>query len=165
MAQITLEEAYHGTTRTVQVGDRRLNVSIPAGARTGTRVRLSGQGERGYAGGQNGDLYVIVEVADHPVFRREGDDLHLDLRVPLYTAVLGGPTKVPTLTGEVTLRIQPGTQSGQSVRLKGKGMPVLRQKGVYGDLYAHILVQVPTNLSETEQALFRELQALSASNR
>jgi len=165
VAQITLEEAYHGTTRTVQVGDRRLNVSIPAGARTGTRVRLSGQGERGYAGGQNGDLYVIVEVADHPVFRREGDDLHLDLRVPLYTAVLGGPTKVPTLTGEVTLRIQPGTQSGQSVRLKGKGMPVLRQKGVYGDLYAHILVQVPTNLSETEQALFRELQALSASNR
>lgn len=162
-AQITLEEAYHGTQRVVQVGDRRLTVSIPAGAREGMRIRLSGQGERGYSGGQNGDLYVIVEIAPHPAFRREGDDLHMDVRIPLYTAVLGGPVIVSTLSGEITVHIKPGTQSGQTIRLRGKGMPQLRQKEAYGDLYLHTLIQVPTNLSEQEQALFRELQTLEAS--
>ncbi|WP_119065409.1 DnaJ C-terminal domain-containing protein [Aggregatilinea lenta] len=159
-AQISLEEAYHGSQRIVQIGDRRLTVTIPAGARDGMRIRLSGQGERGYSGGQNGDLYVIVEMMPHPVFRREGDDLHMDVKIPLYTAVLGGPVRVTTLSGDVTVRIQPGTQSGQSIRLRGKGMPVLRQKDTLGDLYLHTLVQVPTNLSDEEQALFRELQSL-----
>jgi curved DNA-binding protein len=159
-AQITLEEAYHGTQRVVQVGERRLTVSIPAGARDGMRVRLSGQGERGYSGGQPGDLYVIVEMAPHPVYRRDGDDLHMDIRIPLYTAVLGGPVKVATLSGDVTVRIKPGTQSGQSIRLRGKGMPLLRQKDSFGDLFLHTLIQVPTDLSEQEQALFKELQAL-----
>jgi curved DNA-binding protein len=160
VAQITLEDAYHGTTRTIQVRSRQLNVKIPAGARDGTRVRLRGQGERGYAGGEPGDLDVIVKVLDHSLFQREGDDLHLDLKVPLYTAVLGGNVQVSTLDTPVTLRIQPGTQSGQTVRLKGKGMPHLRQKGAYGDLYAHILVQVPTDLSKEEKKLFENLRAL-----
>ncbi|MBN1202134.1 MAG: DnaJ domain-containing protein [Anaerolineae bacterium] len=160
VAQITLEDAYHSTTRTVQIGQRQLKVKIPAGAQTGTRVRLRGQGERGYAGGQPGNLYVIVKVLDHPVFDRDGDDLHLELKVPLYTAVLGGTLRVPTLEGDVSLQIRPGTQSGQTVRLRGKGMPRLQQHGVYGDLYAHILVQVPTNLSPHERELFEELSAL-----
>jgi curved DNA-binding protein len=160
VAQITLEDAFHGTTRTIQVRSRQLNVKIPAGARDGTRVRLRGQGERGYAGGEPGDLDVIVKVLDHPLFRREEDDLHLDLKVPLYTAVMGGNVQVPTLDTPVTLRIQAGTQSGQTIRLKGKGMPHLRQKGVYGDLYAHILVQVPTDLSKEEKKLFENLRAL-----
>jgi len=159
-AQISLEDAYHGTTRTVQIGQRKIDFKIPPGAQTGTRIRLKGQGERGYAGGQPGDLYVIVEVLDHAVFRREGDNLHMDLKVPLYTAVLGGSIQVPTLDGEVTLRIQPGTQSGQSVRLKGKGMPRLRQPNTHGDLYVRVLIQVPTKLSDHEKALFEELRAL-----
>jgi curved DNA-binding protein len=160
VAQITLEEAYHGTQRTVRIGERQLDVKIPAGAKEGTRVRLSGQGERGYAGGPAGDLYVVISVLDHNVFRRDGDNLHMDLDVPLYTAVLGGTVQVRTLDGTVTLRIQPGTQSGQSIRLKGKGMPKLRQKNARGDLYAHVLVQVPADLSDKEQALFEQLRTL-----
>jgi curved DNA-binding protein len=159
-ANISLEDAYRGTTRAVQVGSRRLTVKIPPGAREGTRVRLRGQGERGYAGGQAGDLDVIAHVVDHPMFRREVDDLHIDLKVPLYTAVLGGNVQVPMLGGEVTLHIQPGTQSGRSIRLRSKGMPILRQPDTYGDLYTHILVQVPTHLTDRERALFEELRAL-----
>ena len=161
-AQISLEEAYNGTARTVQLGDRQLNLKIPAGAQTGTRVRLSGQGMAGYAGGQPGALYVNVEVLEHPQFRREGDDLHTEIRVPLYTAVMGGTVRVPTLGGSVSLNVKPGTQSGQSIRLRGKGMPRLRQEDAFGDLYARVLIQVPTNLSEREQALFQELRDLSA---
>jgi curved DNA-binding protein len=159
-AQVTLEEAFAGTTRAVQLGQRSLTVKIPAGAQTGTRVRLKGQGEPGYAGGQPGDLYVIVSVADHPLFRREDDDLHMDLKIPLYTAVLGGNVQVRTLEGEVTLAIQPATQSGQTIRLRSKGMPRLRQPGVRGDLFAHILIQVPANLSAQEKALFEDLRGL-----
>jgi DnaJ-class molecular chaperone len=126
------------------------------------RIRLRGQGEPGYAGGQPGDLYVIVEVLPHPTYRREGADLHLDLKVPLFTAVLGGTVSVPTLSGNVSLRIQPGTQSGQTIRLRGKGLPQVRQKNAYGDLFAHVLVQVPTELNDRERALFEELRALRA---
>ncbi len=160
IAEITLEDAYFGTSRTVQIGSRRLDVAIPPGARDGTRVRLRGQGEPGYAGGQSGDLDVIVNVLDHPLLRREGNDLHVDLKVPLYVAVLGGTVDVPTLDGQVSLKIQPGTQSGQAIRLRGKGMPHLRQKTVFGDLYAHVLVQVPTDLSAKEKKLFEDLRSL-----
>ncbi|MBN2305811.1 MAG: J domain-containing protein [Anaerolineae bacterium] len=160
VAQITLEDAYHGTIRTVQIGQRQLTVNIPRGAREGTRVRLRGQGERVYGGGQPGDLFVIVSLLEHPVFTRDDDDLHLDLKVPVYTAVLGGSVRVPTLDGDVTLRIQPGTQSGQSIRLRGKGMPHLRGHDTQGDLYAHVLVQVPTDLSENERRLFDQLRQM-----
>lgn len=159
-ANISLEDAYRGTTRVVQVGARKLTVKIPPGAKEGTRVRLARQGENGYAGGSPGDLDVVVHILDHPVFTRDGDDLHIDLKVPLYAAVLGGSVAVPTLNGEVNLRIQPGTQSGQSIRLKGKGMPRLRLSGNYGDLYAHVLIQVPTDLTEQELALFEDLRDL-----
>jgi len=159
-APITLEEAYHGTTRTIKVGSREITVKIPAGAGEGTRVRLRGQGEPGYGNGPAGDLYVITQVLEHPGFRREGDDLHTDLRIPLYTAVLGGEVRVQTLDGPVSLRIQPGTQSGRTVRLRGKGMPRLRRPDERGDLYAHILVQVPTDLNDRERALFEDLRAM-----
>ncbi len=163
IVQISLEDAYQGVMRSVQAGRRQLNVKIPAGARSGTRVRLRGQGEPGYAGGRPGDLDVIVQVLDHPLFRRDGDDLHLDLKVPLYTAVLGGSIEVPTLGGGGSLRIPAGTQSGQVFRLRGKGMPRLRQQDAFGDLYAHVLVQVPTDLTEKETALFRQLASLRRS--
>lgn len=157
--QITLHEAYHGTSRTVQIGQRQLQVKIPRGAREGTRVRLRGQGERGYAGGQPGDLYVVVHELPDSTFRRDKDDLHIDLKVPFYTAALGGTVEVPTLDGSVSLRIQPGTQSGQKIRLRGKGMPHLHQKDRYGDLYAHVLIQVPTNITDEERTFLEELRA------
>jgi len=160
VAHISLEDAYHGTERLVQIGRRQLNVKIPPGARDGTRIRLRGQGERGYAGGEPGDLDVIVHINEHPVYRREGDDLYMDLKVPLYTAVLGGTVQVPTLNGQVSLNIKPGTQSGQTIRLRGKGMPRLRQHDVFGDLYARILIQIPTNLSSEETTLFKKLRNL-----
>jgi curved DNA-binding protein len=160
VAHVSLEDAYSGTERLVQVGRRQLSVKIPRGARDGTRVRLRGQGERGYAGGQAGDLDVIVRASDHPVFKRDGDDLFVDLKVPLLTAVLGGTVLVPTLDGGVKLTIKPGTQSGQTIRLRGKGMPRLRQASDYGDLFARVLIQVPTHLSDEERALFERLRAL-----
>ena len=158
--QVSLEDAWQGTVRTIQAGQRQLNVKIPAGARNGMRIRLRGQGQQGYAGGRPGDLDVIVQILDHPQFRREGDDLHLDLKVPLYTAVLGGDVDLPTLGHTGSLHIPAGTQSGQVIRLSGKGMPRLREPGAFGDLYARILVQVPTGLSEKEIALFRQLESL-----
>ncbi len=155
-ADITLEEAYHGTTRLLSVNGQRLQVKIPAGARTGTRIRLAGKGAPGL-GGQPGDLYIKVNVQEDPRFRREGDDLYTDVLIDLYTAVLGGEVQIPTMTGNVMLKINPGTQPGQLIRLRGKGMPHLRKKDTYGDLYVRVNVEIPTNLSAKERALFKEL--------
>ncbi len=157
---ITLEEAYHGATRTLQVSGRRLEVKIPKGAKTGTRVRLSGFGETGQGGGRAGDLYLVVEVRPHEVYERDGDDLHMTLPVDLFTAVLGGEAPVQTLSGEVMLKVAPGTSSGQKIRLQGKGMPRLNQPGQYGDLYARVEVRVPRHLSARERELFEELARL-----
>lgn len=155
---ITLEEAYHGTTRQITRGAQAFTAHIPQGAHTGTKVRFAGQGERGFAGGRRGDLYLMVAVEDHPIFERDGDNLVMDLKVPLYTAVLGGDVRVNTLAGDVKLRVPAGTQTGQRIRLAGKGMPHLRNKGQYGDLYTRILVQIPTDLNDEELALFEQLR-------
>ncbi|GAB4575546.1 MAG: DnaJ C-terminal domain-containing protein [Anaerolineae bacterium] len=157
---ITLEEAYHGTRRDFNRAGRRLSVSIPPGAKTGTRVRVSGKGEAGYSGGQPGDLYLVVKVKDHPVYERQGDDLIRDWPLDLYTAVLGGEVEIPTLGGTVRLKVPPGTQSGQKFRLAGRGMPRLGKQGQYGDLYVRMMVQVPKNLTAREKELFEQLAAL-----
>ncbi len=156
---ITLEEAYHGTTRLLSKDGRRLQVKIPRGARTGTRVRIAGEGGRSRSG-QAGDLYLNVTVQEDERYERQGDDLYEDITIDLYTALLGGEVQVPTLTGSVTLRINPGTQPGQLVRIKGRGMPVLRHKETYGDLYVRINVDLPRDLTARERALYRELAAL-----
>jgi curved DNA-binding protein len=153
---ITLEEAYHGTTRLLSKDGRRLQVKIPAGAKTGTKVRISGEGGVG-PGGQPGDLYLVVTVQEDPRYERQGDDLYEDVTLDLYTAVLGGEVQVPTMTGSVTLKVNPGTQPGQLIRLKGRGMPVLRRHDAFGDLYVRIGVEIPANLSAKEKALFKEL--------
>ena len=155
--EIPLEEAFAGTRRTLQMDSRRLEVAIPAGARTGTKVRISGEGR---AGQTRGDLYLVVTVAPHPQFRREDDDLHGDFTVDLYTALFGGEARVPTLSGEVVLTIPAETQTGKVFRLTGQGMPKLRRPKERGDLYARALVHIPTNLSEKERKLFAELAAL-----
>ncbi|MGH2521287.1 MAG: DnaJ C-terminal domain-containing protein [Anaerolineales bacterium] len=155
--EISLEEAYRGAKRTLQKDSRRLEVSIPPGARTGTKVRISGEGG---AGQPVGDLYLVVTVRPHPQFRREGDDLHVEVPVDLYTALLGGEVRVPTLNGEVVLTIPPETQSGKTFRLSGRGMPRLRQPKEKGDLYAHTAIRIPTQLNEQERKLVEELAAL-----
>ncbi|MBL8165700.1 MAG: J domain-containing protein [Anaerolineae bacterium] len=155
---ISLREAYNGTTRLISKGERRVKVNIPAGATTGTRVRLAGEGELGSGGAAPGDLYLIVEVEPDSQFERQGNDLQVDVKLDMFTAILGGEAQVPTLERPVKLRIPPGTQSGRRFRLAGKGMPVMKKSGEYGDLYARILVMVPENLTDEQRTMFEILR-------
>lgn len=155
---ITLEEAYHGTMRMISRDGRRLQVKIPAGAKTGTRVRISGEGEPGM-GADAGDLYLNVKVAPDGRFERRSDDLYLDVTFDLFTLLLGGEADIPTMTGTVTLKIQAGTQPGQLIRVRDKGMPQLRGDGT-GDLYVRVGVELPEDLSAKEKALVKELASM-----
>lgn len=153
--QITLEEAFHGSTRTLTWEDgRSLNAKIPRGVKTGSKIRLSGQG------GGGGDLYLVVEVLPHNRFEREGDSLKVTVPVDLYTAVLGGKVEVPSLDKSVKLTIPAGTNNGKTFRLTGLGMPKLRHPDQHGDLYATVEVQLPTHLTDREKELFQELRNL-----
>jgi curved DNA-binding protein len=158
--EISLAEAYHSTTRLLTKDGRRLQVKIPAGAKTGTRVRMRGEGASGSVGGQAGDLYLRVKVTPDPRFERRGDNLHTTAPVDLYTAVLGGEVGVPTLSGEVKLKIPAGSQNGQTFRLRGKGMPKLNKKKQHGDLYAKLNVRLPTKLTAKQREHFETLQRL-----
>lgn len=155
---ISLHEAYHGTTRVAQMNGQRLEVDIPPGSKTGTRVRLSGKGEKGR--GQAGDLYLKVQVSPDPIYDRKGDNLYTEVSTDLYTAVLGGEVEVDTLSGSVILTIPPGSQPGQRFRLKGKGMPLLRNPSKHGDLIVSLDVTIPEKLSPTERELFEQLKGL-----
>jgi curved DNA-binding protein len=155
--EITLEEAFKGTSRIMRIGGRRIEVKIPKGARSGTKVRVRGEGAPGQNGGPKGDLYLEIKVQSHETYEQVGDDLYSELPVDLYTALLGGEAIVPTFKGKVKLKIPPETQSGRTFRLKGQGMPKLKQPDERGDLYAKVMVQLPENLSEEEIELFEEL--------
>ncbi len=155
---ISLEEAYHGTTRTLQMNGRKLEVKIPPGATSGTKVRLAGQG--GASSQQSGDLYLVVQVQSDRRYERRGDDLYTEVQVDLPTAVLGGEVKVRTLGGEVLLTVPEGSQPGQTFRLSGRGMPQLRNPKRRGDLYARLKVELPRKLSQRERELFEELGKL-----
>lgn len=159
---LTLEEAYRGTVRAVELqtpqGSRRVEVRIPAGIGDGARVRVAGQGTAGRDGGRPGDLFVRVHVRPHPTFRREGDDLFVRVPVPLDVALLGGEVMVPTLRGSgVSLKVPPETQNGTRLRLRGLGMPRLRGEG-HGDLYADVDVRLPVPLSPEVRELARRLR-------
>jgi len=161
--QVTLEEAFQGATRTLQwENGRSIQAKIPRGVDTGSRIRLSGQGQSGQAGGPAGDLYLVVEVLPHPVFQREGDNLKMDLSVDLYTAVLGGQAEVHAIDKTVSLTIPPETANGKVFRLGGLGMPKLRQPDKRGDLYVTLKVNLPQKLTTKEKELFEELRALRA---
>lgn len=155
---ISLAEAYSGTTRLLNKGGRQLSVTIPAGADNGTKVRLSGEGHPGM-GGQPGDLFLIVSVNEKSsVFTREGDDLIIDFEVDAFTAMLGGTAGVATMERPVNLKIPAGTQSGRKFRLGGKGMPILRKKGEFGDIYARVMITVPEKLSDEQCSLVEQLR-------
>ena len=154
---VTLEDAFKGATRVLEMGDRRIEVKIPPGLRTGSRIRLAGQGEPGGKGGQPGDIYLVARVLPHETFERDVDDLYIEVPVDIYTAALGGEIRVPTLDGAVMLNIPPQTQSGKRFRLRGKGMPKLGNPESKGDLYAKIRLILPIPLSERERKAFQEL--------
>jgi DnaJ-class molecular chaperone len=185
---VTLEEAYHGTMRTLEMigqepcatcagaGEiagatchacgglgqvqrpRRLEVKIPAGVATGAKVRVAGEGQPGMGGGRKGDLLLVVTVRPHSRFERRGDDLLEEVDVPLTTAVLGGEAEVPTVTAKVMLKIPPLTQNGRVFKLGGLGMPHLGKTGK-GDLQARVRVRLPEKLTDEQKALFEELSA------
>lgn len=155
--EITLEEAFKGTSRILRIGGRRIEVKIPRGAKSGTKVRVRGEGGPGENGGTKGDLYLEIVVAPHLTFERVGNDIYTELPVDLYTAILGGEAIVPTFKGKVKLKIPAETQSGRTFRLRGQGMPHLKQPDERGDLYAKVVVQLPQDLSDEEIELFEEL--------
>ena len=154
---ISLTEAYKGTSRQLEVDGRRLEVKIPPGAKTGTKVRVANTIPTGTTG-QKGDLYLVIHVADDPRFEVKGNDLHTEVTIDLFTAVLGGEVTVQTLAGDVVLTIPAGIQPGQSIRLAGRGIPKLNSPGNLGDLYAHIKVKIPHNLTPSQKELYQELK-------
>jgi molecular chaperone DnaJ len=144
--------------------DRTLNVNIPAGVETGTRIRLAGEGEPGARGGPAGDLYIFVEVESHPIFERDSQNLYCRIPVSMTTAALGGEIDAPTLDGGKTrVKVPAGVQSGKQLRLRGKGMPALRGTGA-GDLYIELAVETPVNLSHRQRELLREFEDAGRDN-
>lgn len=156
--QITLQEAYSGTTRRVRRGDESFTATIPRGAATGTKVRLPGKGDSGINGGQAGDLYLNIEVQMGPEYERIGDDLVTDAKIDMFKAMLGGEAEVNTLAGPIKLKIPAGTQSGRRFRVANKGMPNLRDPSFFGDLYVRALITVPEHLTDDQRALVEKLR-------
>ena len=144
--------------------DRSLSVNIPAGVETGTRIRLAGEGEAGMQGGPAGDLYIFIEVEEHPLFQRDGQHLYCRVPVSMTAAALGGDIEVPTIDGgRSRVKIPAGSQSGKQMRLRGKGMPMLRGAGL-GDMYLELAVETPVNLSSRQRELLKEFEAASKSD-
>jgi curved DNA-binding protein len=156
---ISLKEAYTGTTRTLQAGKRRMEVKLPAGASSGTKIRVAGAGQAGMDGNPS-DLYLVVDVAEDPAFERDGNDLHAQVTIDVFKAILGGEVEVPTLAGKVVMTIPPGTQPEQVFRLAGRGMPQLKSPGVKGDLYVLVKVQIPKELNTRQKSLLEQASKL-----
>jgi len=152
--EISLEEAYQGTTRVLQADGKQKQVRIPAGVRTGSKVRVAGAGPNGL------DLYLIVDVKEDPRFERRGNDLHTSATVNVFTAILGGEADVETLSGKLKLNIPAGTQPEQVFRLAGRGMPSVKNKEEKGDLYVRLKVQIPKYLSAKQRELLEEASRL-----
>jgi curved DNA-binding protein len=166
---LTLDEAFHGTTKRLslkQAGHTRtIDVRIPAGVKDGSRVRVAGEGEAGTGGGKAGDLYLRVELQPHDRFERRGNDLHTTASVPVTTAVLGGEARIETLEGRsLPFRIPPTTQNGQVMRLKGHGMPAKGAGEERGDLYVKVSVQTPKALTPEQREHYEALAKLEASS-
>ena len=153
---ISLTEAFAGTTRRIEIDHHRIEVKIPPGAKTGTKVRIAKTVPTGT--GQKGDLYLVIHVADDPRFEVKGNDLHTHVTIDLFTAVLGGEVTLQTLSGKVVLTIPAGIQPEQNIRLAGRGLPRLNSPDNKGDLYAHVKVKIPQNLTARQKELFNELK-------
>jgi len=154
--EITMEEAFSGTARTMDLGGKRIEVKIPAGVNNGSKVRVAAGSNTG-----GGDIHLVISVREHQRFERKGDNLHVEVPVPLTDAVLGGEIEVPTLLGKkLALKIPPETQNGKSFRLGKQGMPKLNKKDEKGDLFAKVRIVLPDKLTEREKELFAELKSL-----
>jgi curved DNA-binding protein len=157
---LSLEEAYHGSTRFLKIHSQTIKIIMKPGIMDQQVLRLEGKGGRGLNGGPNGDLYITIKVASHPEFQRKGNDLYCDRTVDLYTAVLGGKARIKTLKDTVNVDIPKETPNGKMLRLLGLGMPVYGTKNEFGNLYVTIVIRLPDHLSEQEIELFGKLSAL-----
>jgi len=158
--RLQLQEAYKTHQQVFTVNGKNIRITVPAGVENGQVIKLKGHGGTGINGGPAGDLYITFIIADHPVFRRSGNDLYATLKLPLYTAILGGEVAVDTFSGKIKLKVPPETQNGTKVRLKSKGFPVYKQEGQFGDLYIVWSIEIPTNLTPRQKELFTELSRL-----
>ena len=155
---LNLKDAAKTHQQTFDINGKKVRITIPAGVYDGQQIKLKGNGNPGFNGGPTGDLYITFNIAPDPNFERVGDDLKSKVTIDLYTAVLGGDVKVETLEGNVNLKVKPETQSGTTVRLKGKGFPVYKKDGEFGDLFVTYDVKLPTNLSNQQKELFEQLK-------
>lgn len=158
--QLGLREAFTTHQRTLTLNGKNIRITIPAGVEDGQKIRLKGHGAPGSNGGPNGDLYITFVIEEDPQFKRLGNDLYTAADVDLYTSVLGGETTVETMSGKLKLKVPPGTQNDTRTRVKGKGFPVYKNEGQFGDLYITYKVKIPTSLTEKEKELFMQLSKL-----
>ncbi|MGG9962730.1 DnaJ C-terminal domain-containing protein [Ferruginibacter sp. SUN106] len=158
--KLNLTDAMKTHQQTLTVNGKNIRITIPAGIENGQIIKLKGYGAPGVNGGPSGDLYITFSIASHPRFKRSGNDLFTTENIDLYTALLGGETTIETLDGKVKLKVNPETQSGTKIRLKGKGFPVYKKEGEAGDLYVTYEVKLPVNLTEEQKALFTQLSKL-----
>lgn len=157
---LNLEDAYHGAVQTLQLGNRRIKVTIPSGVHEGQRIRLAGQGEPGHAGGTPGDLYIIIHITPHPYFDVVEQDIYLTLPVTPWEAALGASLQVPTLDGFVSLKIPPHAQGGQTLRLKGRGLKGKKQ----GDQYVRLKIMIPKATTEEQKHYYEHMAKLMPFN-
>lgn len=157
---LALKEAFTTHQRTLTLNGKNIRITIPAGVEDGQKIRLKGHGAPGSNGGPNGDLYITFVIEEDPQFKRLGNDLYTTADVDLYIAVLGGETTVETMSGKLKLKVPPGTQNDTRTRVKGKGFPIYKNEGQFGDLYITYKVKIPTSLTEKEKELFTQLSKL-----
>ncbi len=155
--QLSLQEAFETHKQTLTVNGKNIRITIPAGVENGQTIKIAGHGGPGTNNGPAGDLYITFNIAEDPRFKRSGSDLYKSVTIDLYTAVLGGDITIDTLSGQVKLKVKPETQNGTKVKLKGKGFPVYKKAEQFGDLYLTYEVTLPTNLSEQQKELFKQL--------
>jgi curved DNA-binding protein len=160
---LELKDVYTTHKRTLTINGKNIRITIPAGVENGQQIKISGMGGEGSGGGPKGDLYITFTVANHTNFKLDKHNLYAIVDLDLYTALLGGEITADTFDGKVKLTVKPGTQNGTKVKLKGKGFPVYKKEGEFGDLYLTYQIQIPTNLSEKEKELFGELATLRKS--
>lgn len=158
--QLNLEDVFTTHKKTVTVNGKNIRFTIPAGIENGQTIKIAGHGGDGMNGGPKGDLYITFSINNHPDFKRDKDNLYATVSLDLYKAILGGEVTVNTFDGKAKLKIAPGTQNGTKVKLKGKGFPVYKKEGHFGDLYITFQIKIPTNLNEKEMELFTELSKL-----
>jgi curved DNA-binding protein len=157
---LNLIDVYKTSKQMITVNGKNIRITIPAGTENGQTIKVAGQGGEGINGGPNGDLYITFSIANHPKFKRLGNDLYTAIDLDLYTALLGGDITIETLSKKVKLKIKPETQNGTKTKLKGMGFPVYKKEGQFGDLYITYEIKIPTKLSDKQKELFTELSKL-----